>query len=81
MVRISIFSSSFTEGKDGVAKINGLIWMGGKKVCMLRQIQEKLEQNFTCIKLKIGRLGNRKKSFQNLRKEFSENYIRNSGRC
>ena len=33
--------------------INGLIWMGEKSF-MLDQIKKKLEQGFTCIKMKIG---------------------------
>ncbi len=34
-------------------KINGLIWMGEKDF-MLEQIRQKIENGFTCIKLKIG---------------------------
>ncbi len=33
--------------------INGLIWMGSKEF-MLDQIEKKLEEGFTCIKMKIG---------------------------
>ena len=33
--------------------INGLVWMGDAD-CMLRQVDEKVEQGFRCIKLKIG---------------------------
>jgi len=46
------FPSDFTEGKQGI-RINGLIWMGSAEY-MREQIQQKLAQNFTCIKLKIG---------------------------
>lgn len=46
------FPSAFTEGKDSI-KINGLIWMGNAEF-MQSQIEEKLNNNFTCIKLKIG---------------------------
>lgn len=46
------FPSEFTEGKASI-KINGLIWMGTADF-MQKQIEEKLAQNFTCIKLKIG---------------------------
>ena len=49
-----IFPSEFTEGKEGIL-INGLIWMG-KAEDMGKQIQEKLEAGFHCIKLKIGAL-------------------------
>ncbi|SUX46239.1 o-succinylbenzoate synthase [Chryseobacterium indoltheticum] len=46
------FPSKFTSEK-GSMKINGLIWMGDVDF-MEEQIQEKLEQGFHCIKLKIG---------------------------
>ncbi len=47
-----IFPSSFSEGKSSI-RINGLIWMGTKAE-MQKQIQDKIEQGFSCIKLKIG---------------------------
>ncbi|SDG97529.1 o-succinylbenzoate synthase [Psychroflexus sediminis] len=47
-----LFPSEFTEGKEGML-INGLIWMGDKPF-MKTQIQEKIQQGFSCIKLKIG---------------------------
>lgn len=47
-----LFPSKFTNGKQGM-KINGLIWMGEKSY-MKSQIQEKIQQGFSCIKLKIG---------------------------
>lgn len=47
-----LFPSAFTEGKSGIL-INGLIWMDEIDV-MQSQIEEKLEQGFHCIKLKIG---------------------------
>jgi O-succinylbenzoate synthase len=47
-----LFPSEFTRGEKGI-KINGLIWMGQKKQ-MLEQITEKIEQGFTCIKIKVG---------------------------
>lgn len=46
------FPSEFTEGKSSIM-INGLIWMGDIGF-MEEQIQEKLEDGFHCIKLKIG---------------------------
>ncbi|MDR2206815.1 MAG: o-succinylbenzoate synthase [Flavobacteriaceae bacterium] len=46
------FPSRFTEGKDSI-KINGLIWMGNSDF-MEKQISEKLDAGFDCIKLKIG---------------------------
>lgn len=38
---------------DAAIKINGLIWMGDKAF-MHKQIETKLAQGFSCIKLKIG---------------------------
>lgn len=47
-----LFPSAFTEGKEAIA-INGLVWMGEESF-MKQQIEEKLQQGFNCIKLKIG---------------------------
>lgn len=47
-----LFPSTFTEGKDNML-INGLVWMGEESF-MKTQIEEKLAQGFSCIKLKIG---------------------------
>ncbi len=47
-----LFPSTFTEGKDTML-INGLVWMGEESF-MKTQIEEKLAQGFSCIKLKIG---------------------------
>jgi o-succinylbenzoate synthase len=49
-----LFPSAFTAGKENIP-INGLIWMGDRED-MLKQIREKLEAGFQCIKLKIGSL-------------------------
>lgn len=48
------FPSDFTQGITGIP-INGLIWMGSREF-MERQIREKIEQGYTCIKMKIGSL-------------------------
>lgn len=47
-----LFPSEFTNEEKSIP-INGLIWMGEQQF-MKEQIKEKLSQNFTCIKLKIG---------------------------
>ena len=49
-----LFPSEFTKGKAGIIT-NGLIWMGNSKY-MQKQIAEKLDKGFSCIKLKIGSL-------------------------
>ncbi len=47
-----LFPSAFTRNEDPIS-INGLIWMGDKEF-MKQQIEEKLDQGFDCIKMKIG---------------------------
>lgn len=49
-----LFDSEFSQGKKGIP-INGLIWMGNPDF-MNRQIRQKIEDGFRCIKLKIGAL-------------------------
>lgn len=46
------FPSPFTDGKEGIL-INGLVWMGSIDE-MRERVQEKLNQGFRCIKLKVG---------------------------
>ena len=50
--RFDLFPSDFSRGDDHI-NINGLIWMGEKDF-MIKQIQDKLSQGFTTLKLKIG---------------------------
>ena len=47
-----LFPSEFTESVKSI-QINGLVWMGEADY-MKQQIEEKLAEGFTCIKLKIG---------------------------
>lgn len=47
-----LFPSEFTEGEKSI-QINGLVWMG-EAAFMKEQIEEKLAQGFSCVKLKIG---------------------------
>ncbi len=47
-----LFPSKFTAGEKSIL-INGLVWMGDE-LFMKQQIEEKIAQGFTCIKLKIG---------------------------
>jgi len=46
-----IFNNQFVEGEP--IPINGLIWMGGLDF-MLQQIELKIRDGFTCLKLKVG---------------------------
>ena len=46
------FDTAFSRGEVGIP-INGLIWMGSFEE-MNQRIEQKLEQGFRCVKLKIG---------------------------
>ncbi len=48
----ALFDTEFVHGTESIS-INGLIWMGPKDY-MLKQVADKLEAGFDCIKLKIG---------------------------
>nr|WP_321224331.1 o-succinylbenzoate synthase [uncultured Psychroserpens sp.] len=71
----NLFSSRFTQNQAPIA-INGLIWMGDKTF-MKRQIKEKLQAGFSCIKLKIGAIdfSSEIELLQSIRQEFSETDI------
>lgn len=63
------FPSEFSEGYSSL-KINGLIWMGDSDF-MKAQIEEKINEGFQCIKLKIGTDWNSEKEIlKQLRKTF-----------
>ncbi|NBC82475.1 MAG: o-succinylbenzoate synthase [Bacteroidetes bacterium] len=47
-----LFPSSFTRGDKGIP-INGLIWMGDFSF-MTRQVTDKLNNGFRCLKMKVG---------------------------
>ncbi len=47
-----LYQSDFTSGKTGIP-INGLVWMGDFET-MGRRVQQKIDEGFRCIKLKIG---------------------------
>ncbi|SFJ40746.1 o-succinylbenzoate synthase [Myroides guanonis] len=47
-----LFPSLFTEGRASIP-INGLVWMGDENF-MKSQIDEKIKEGFSCVKLKIG---------------------------
>ena len=68
------FPSDFTEGKDFI-KINGLIWMGNADF-MQSQIEDKLKNNFSCIKLKIGvDWDSEKEVIRSIREKFPKDQI------
>ena len=47
-----LFDTAFSRGEQGIP-INGLVWMGTFEE-MQQRIEQKLEQGFRCVKLKIG---------------------------
>lgn len=47
-----LFDTAFSRGEVGIP-INGLVWMGTFEE-MQQRIEQKLEQGFRCVKLKIG---------------------------
>jgi o-succinylbenzoate synthase len=70
-----LFSSAFTRGNKDI-RINGLVWMGNEAF-MKTQIEEKLNQGFTCIKLKIGAIDFEKELelLRYIRQHFDANTI------
>ena len=50
-----LFPSDFTDSK-ATLPVNGLVWMGDHSF-MMRQIEDKLESGFSCIKMKVGAIG------------------------
>ena len=70
-----LFPSAFTEGKKSI-QINGLVWMGDASY-MKQQIEEKIVQGFSCIKLKIGAIDFQKELdlLRFIRQHFDENTI------
>lgn len=68
------FPGEFTEGGRSIV-INGLIWMGDIAF-MEEQIQDKLDQGFHCIKLKIGvDWKSEHEILQKLRQKFSKEML------
>ncbi len=47
-----LYDTAFSRGEVGIP-INGLVWMGSYEE-MLQRMEQKLEQGFRCVKLKIG---------------------------
>ena len=48
----TLYDTPFSRGEVGIP-INGLVWMGSYEE-MLRRMEEKLDQGYHCVKLKIG---------------------------
>ncbi|OAD44891.1 o-succinylbenzoate synthase [Polaribacter atrinae] len=73
--KFHLFPSEFTKGNEAI-DINGLIWMG-EEAFMKKQIKEKLEAGFSCIKMKIGAINFETEIalLKSIRKEFSSKEI------
>ncbi|MCE2743841.1 MAG: o-succinylbenzoate synthase [Fluviicola sp.] len=70
-----IFNNSFSSG-DRRIPINGLIWMGDADF-MQEQIEQKLEEGFSCLKMKIGAIDfeSELKILESIRNRFSSDKI------
>lgn len=66
-----LYPSRFTQGEAAI-NINGLIWMGDRQY-MSKQIKEKIDAGFSCIKMKIGAIdfATELMLLQQIRKEFT----------
>ena len=69
------YKSDFTDKKQGIP-INGLVWMGSEDF-MLKQIQDKIDNGYDCIKMKIGAIDfdTEYKILSSLRKKYSKETI------
>ncbi|MGM0479118.1 MAG: o-succinylbenzoate synthase [Bacteroidota bacterium] len=69
------YATDFYRGNAAIP-INGLIWMGEPSF-MSEQIQEKLDQGFSCIKMKIGAIDfdQEVELLEGIRKDFNADQI------
>ena len=67
----ALWDTPFSRGESGIP-INGLIWMGDY-AHMLKQVENKIQAGFRCIKLKIGAIGFEKEYalLHHIRKHFA----------
>lgn len=70
-----LYPSEFTNG-EAFIPINGLVWMGDADF-MKKQIREKLDAGFSCLKLKIGAINFEEEIalLKSVRKEFSSSEV------
>ena len=75
MDKFKLLPSKFTNGNKAIP-INGLVWMGDEGF-MKQQIREKLDNGFSCIKMKIGAIDfdTEIKLLKSIRKEYSKSDI------
>lgn len=67
--------TDFTKGISGIST-NGLVWMGDAAF-MKRQIKQKLDAGFSCIKMKVGAIDFNEELaiIQSVRKDYSPNQL------
>ncbi|KGI60748.1 o-succinylbenzoate synthase [Prevotella sp. DNF00663] len=72
---LNFFNTPFGKGEEGIT-INGLVWMGTFDE-MYHRIEQKLEQGFHCVKLKIGAIDFEQELalIQHIRRHFSKEQI------
>ena len=72
---LQFWHTPFSKGKEGIP-INGLIWMGNFDE-MYQRIEEKMQQGFRCIKMKIGAIDFEKELelLAHIRKHFTSEQI------
>jgi len=70
-----LFDTAFSRGEVGIP-INGLVWMGSYEE-MLQRMEQKLEQGFRCVKLKVGAIDfdSELDLMKRIRKRFSHREI------
>ena len=70
-----LFDTAFSRGEAGIP-INGLVWMGSYEE-MLQRMEQKLEQGFRCVKLKIGAIDFEKEFdlVKRIRERFSHHEV------
>ena len=73
--KFELFPSEFTKENKAIP-INGLVWMGSEDF-MKKQIREKLDNGFSCIKMKIGAINfdTEINLLKSIRKEYSKSDI------
>lgn len=66
-----LFDNAFSRGERGIP-INGLVWMGSYEE-MMQRIEDKINQGYKCIKLKIGAIDFEKEldMVRSIRERFS----------
>lgn len=71
-----IIPNSWSQSPFHPLEINGLVWMGNQSF-MKEQIQSKLEQGFSCIKMKIGAIEFEKELqlLADIRQQYSKDII------